>query len=283
MTPTASGSSGVRAAPSARKGDGMRARRAALLDSLAALLREPTNRDLQVEGAAAVAELARAADHRALAAILRPDPASLQATWTVACYELGQLVPVTLCDLSDPVEAVRRTSACDDSGHLAAELVASSANGLRWTAVVRTGEQLRLQAPSASTISGPHDPRDLEALQDRWEQWLDDRSRWDFEQDETEENGESPRAFSPEPWGPELTAGLSDTLQSVVAALSAIAGTLRSIDERLGRIEALAGESPPRSLTPQVLPPAPPPARVDAIARRLDYYERPLRRDRARA
>ncbi|HLI02250.1 MAG TPA: hypothetical protein VKV06_15785, partial [Acidimicrobiales bacterium] len=221
---------GVRAASSTHRGDGMRAHRTALLDSLAALLRQPGDRDLQVQGAAAVVELARAGDYRGLAAIIRPDPASLQATWTVACYELGQLVPVTLCDLSDPVEAVQRTAACADAGHLAAEMVASSANGLRWTAVVRTGELLRLQAPSASTISGPHDPQDLEALQDRWEQWLADRSLWGFDQDEsqgdTEEKDENPGGIPPGPWGPDLTASLADTLQTVATTLSAIADTL---------------------------------------------------------
>jgi len=230
-------------------------------------------------------ELARAGDYRGLAAIIRPDPASLQATWTVACYELGQLVPVTLCDLSDPVEAVQRTAACADAGHLAAEMVASSANGLRWTAVVRTGELLRLQAPSASTISGPHDPEDLEALQDRWEQWLADRSLWGFDQDEsqgdTEEKDENPRGFPPGPWGPDLTASLAGTLQIVATTLSAIADTLGSIDARLARIEARSAQPSPAA-TSSALPAATTPGRVDAIARRLDYYQRPLRDDRAR-
>lgn len=97
------------------------------------------------DAASALIELAEAGDGEALRALLRPDPARAAASWSVACYRIGDLVPHSLRDFTDPVDAVTTLADCGDPDHLAAELVASTSDGLCWVPLVRTGERVRFQ------------------------------------------------------------------------------------------------------------------------------------------
>src|SRR3954454_20048840 len=80
--------------------------------------------------------------------LLTPDPAEVNVIWTVACYQIGDLTPSAIRDFPDPIDAVATMAACPDEAHVAAELVASTAGGLRWTAMLRTNDLLSFQLPS---------------------------------------------------------------------------------------------------------------------------------------
>lgn len=101
--------------------------------------------DCSAEAARAVVDLADAGDADALRGLLRPDPGVGAVCWTVACYRIGDLVPSSLRDHTDPAEAVRALVSCGDASHVAAELVACGPDGLAWVALARTGEDVRFQ------------------------------------------------------------------------------------------------------------------------------------------
>src|SRR4051795_8863149 len=65
-------------------------------------------------------------------------------------------------------------AACPDESHVAAELVASTAGGLRWTAVLRTNDHLAVQLPTPDTASdgSREHPGDLAAALRRWSERL---------------------------------------------------------------------------------------------------------------
>jgi hypothetical protein len=143
-------------------------------------------------GQAALA-LADVGDAVGLASILRPDPAVEPAAWTVACYEIGHLAPTALRDLSDPSEAVKLLVACPEVSHLAAELVVSTTDGLRWTALVRAGSVLRLRLPSESNASGESHlaGQSASGAEERWQAQL---KAWSTESDPATEATWSPPA-----------------------------------------------------------------------------------------
>jgi hypothetical protein len=130
-------------------------------------------------GHAALA-LAEVGDAGGLSGILRPDPAVEPAAWTVACYEIGHVAPTALRDLSDPSEAVKLLAACPDVSHLAAELVVSTTDGLRWTALVRTGSDLRLRLPSDGNASGESHLTGAPSTGAQ-ERWMDQLRAWSTE------------------------------------------------------------------------------------------------------
>jgi hypothetical protein len=104
-----------------------------------------------------------------LAQILRPDPDDAgPVTWTVACYQIGDLSPSTLRDFTDVNDAVQAVAHCPEPAHVAAELLASSASGLRWPAMVRTGEMLHFQLPGTSAGGEPGVGGVLDAAPHRW-------------------------------------------------------------------------------------------------------------------
>ena len=116
---------------------------------------------------------ARAGDP-GLGQILSPDPIDDgSATWTVACYQIGDFSPTTLKDFADPNDAVRAVAHCPEIAHVAAELLASGTSGLRWTAMVRTGDLLRFQLLTTGA-AGNDDLAavPLDVVQDRWAQEL---------------------------------------------------------------------------------------------------------------
>jgi len=108
-----------------------------------------------------------------------PDPAVSENRWTVACYEIGDLTPVSIQDFEDPAEALVMVAACPDTAHVAAELVATNEHGLRWTAVWRTDGQVSFQLPTADTAEANEESRngdgshDLISALDRWRARLD--------------------------------------------------------------------------------------------------------------
>lgn len=115
----------------------------------------------------ALAEQGASAD---LAAILTPAPDAPSVVWTVACYQIGDLTPSALQDFSEPVTAVTTLCGCPDPSHVAAELLASTEAGLRWAALVRTGERIEFQRPPLGMTGTDTPPADAAA---RWRAHLD--------------------------------------------------------------------------------------------------------------
>lgn len=103
--------------------------------------------------------------------LLSPDPSNANVTWSVACYQVGDLTPSALADFAEPLEAMATLVGCDQSHHVAAELVASTSSGLRWTALVRTNQRVAFQIPDAETAvdsSHAHAGELADALQRWW-------------------------------------------------------------------------------------------------------------------
>jgi hypothetical protein len=94
--------------------------------------------------------LAEATDE--LRRLLTPDPADLDVTWSVEFFEIGDLTPSATREFVDPVEALAAVADCADETHAAAELVASTVRGLRWTAISRTHERVLFQLPGRDTV-----------------------------------------------------------------------------------------------------------------------------------
>jgi hypothetical protein len=189
-------------------------------------------------GTALVALALAEADHE-LRRLLTPDPADDNVVWTVACYQIGDLTPSALRDFSDPVEAVATVAACPDETHVAAELVASTAGGLRWTAVSRTNDHLAVQLPTPETASdgSREHPGDLAAALRRWRERL---GAWG-------DNGGKPAddraTSSPASW-----PGGASAVTPAIASAGAVRGsrstavTSVDIDDRLDALERrLAG------------------------------------------
>lgn len=119
----------------------------------------------------ALLELARSGEEDLLAAHLRPDPARSDCTWTVACYQIGDFSPASLRDFPDAVPALLHLESCETPAHVAAELIAASGEGARWTAVVRSGAQMRFQVFGDRTATA-ESPGSLQTLRERWAEQL---------------------------------------------------------------------------------------------------------------
>jgi hypothetical protein len=230
------------------------------LDALAAV--PATTRES--EAARALIDLADCGDDLALRRLLRPDPASESASWTVACYRIGDLAPHSLRDFTDPIEAVTTLAECDDAGHLAAELVASSAEGLCWVALVRTGDQVRfqllgehsvLERPGRHALSGD----EREALATATAHWASSIASWYTQQGS---NGLAPqippmeqaadaqvsaaRRSEPQPLDAPLARSSEEealddvamTLSDLVEAVSGIAAAVERLERELGTLAA---------------------------------------------
>jgi hypothetical protein len=208
--------------------------------AVAALLADPPESDWArlhgIEAAAALVAMAMAGDPR-LARILRPDPDDAgPVAWTVACYQIGDLSPATLKDFSGVDEAVRAAARCDDAAHVAAELVASSASGMRWTAMARTGEILRFQLPGTSTGGAPCAGGALDAARERWAGEL---ARGEAEADEPVDTSGPRRG---EPLGampPELRVALGQIVEAMQALARRVddLASSRDVRERLYALE----------------------------------------------
>jgi len=164
-----------------------------------------------------------------LAELLIADPAVSINTWTVACYEIGGLTPVSVREFDDAGEAVVTVSMCSDEAHVAAELVASNDDGLRWTAMWRTDDHVSFQLPTLDTAEADerldehavgHDP--LGAL-NRWRIRL---AEW------------SGREASPAPLPP--TTASNPAPPAVL--LSPTATRFQALEQRLNGIESTLDE-----------------------------------------
>jgi hypothetical protein len=134
------------------------------------------------EAARLLVSLALAGASDELGELLVPDPAASENTWTVACYQMGDLTPVAAQDFDDPVDAVVTVAARPENAHVGAELVAWNESGLRWTAMFRTDDRVLFQLPTADTAEageetddGDHTDELLDAL-GRWRTRLDEWS-----------------------------------------------------------------------------------------------------------
>ena len=165
-------------------------------------------------------------------------------TWTVACYQIGDLVPCALRDVGDPVQAVRALAACPEASHVAAELLASTATGLRWAALVRTGEQVVYQAPTPESAScaATTSPDTLRGALDAWSDRLAGWAQLTATgRPEGGLLGEVPAGGAgPGPGEPADGAadGTEELLLEILSALGAIDARLRAGEDLLERVEA---------------------------------------------
>ena len=242
--------------------------RAGRLFRLAAvrLTEEPSDseahRAAAADAGAALVGLALAEAEDELRDLLTPDPDDQNVVWTVACYQIGDLTPSALRDFPDPVEAVAMVAACPDDSHVAAELVASTAEGLRWTAVLRTNDHLAVQLPTPDTASdGSRErPSDLAAALRRWRDrltaWAEDGANGGGDRSTRLREPRSgtaailpldglPMRAARGPVG--LSSGLDDRLDRLERRVSELAGrddldaVDQSISSRLGRLESSVG------------------------------------------
>jgi hypothetical protein len=205
------------------------------------LTEAPTESDEHRAAAAdagvALVGLALAEAEDELRGLLTPDPSDHNVVWTVACYQIGDLTPSALRDFPDPVEAVATVAACPDESHVAAELVASTAGGLRWTAVLRTNDHLAVQLPTPDTASdgSREHPGDLAAALRRWRQRL---AAW------SENSGQAAddpvtnplRAAAGTAIVMPLAPVASPAARGPVGASSALDGRLDGLERRVGEL-----------------------------------------------
>ncbi len=196
----------------------------------------------------ALAEQGASAD---LAAILTPAPDAPSVVWTVACYQIGDLTPSALQDFSEPVAAVTTLCGCPDPSHVAAELLASTEAGLRWAALVRTGERIEFQRPPLGMTGTGTPPADAAA---RWRAHLD---AWADASDDSLGGADRRAAASvvttappPPPAERADDFDLGYVLGQLVAGLRNVETTLARVDQdrarteqRLAAVEAVAVRS----------------------------------------
>jgi len=123
------------------------------------------------ECASALVDLASGGHEALLASLLKADPGDGESTWTVACYQIGDLSPTTLKDFAEAVPAVAHLYGCGSASHVAAELIVTNPEGVRWTALVRSGDTLAFQAVGTATGTAPSPGRLLRARH-AWEDQL---------------------------------------------------------------------------------------------------------------
>lgn len=187
------------------------------------------------ECASSLLELASGGAESTLTEILRPDPADTHGTWTVACYQIGDLSPSSLRDFSEAAPAVLHLAECETAAHVAAELIATNNAGVRWTALVRTGPNISYQ-PLGRASATAGSPEDLSAARHRWEDQL---LSWASQPEETVEQPVSLPAPVTQPNVASVTVlGGSDPALGV--AVGQVLETVRRIDQRLSLLEAEA-------------------------------------------
>jgi hypothetical protein len=255
------------------------------------LARERPQTDGATEAALAAAlallDLAAAHDEAALGQFLRPDPRVSETTWTVACYQIGDLTPCTLLDFADPLAAVNNLAACGEASHVAAELVASTPTGTRWTALTRTGKMVTFQLPDGRSASDAtrERPGEVSLAGQHWRQQLNvwaanegadpvatpvrDSARPTAAPTKAVKAPSAPRS-DPAASGPDGS--------EVLEALTLIVQALRSVEGRSRAVEAPNGEvsngevsnvevSDVEVSNGEVL------RRLDALERRLDEFQ----------
>lgn len=195
---------------------------------------ESMRRLARVAGAALVG-LGDLGASAALAEALRPDPREARVTFTVACYQIGDLVPCSLRDYRDPAGAVRALADCPQPSHVAAELLASTPSGLRWSALVRTGEDVAFQPPNGETASSASSaaPNSLLLALEGWSERL---SRWEA----LVRTGRAAGGLLAEEPEPEPAAEATEPtalLMRVLSTVESLEGHLRAQRDLLGLLE----------------------------------------------
>lgn len=147
--------------------------------ALARQVGDPDTRAEARQCALALLQMAGSGDEELLASHLLSHPGRTDCTWTVACYQIGDLSPTSLRDFPEAVAAVSHLAGCESRAHVAAELIAASGDGIRWTALVRSGAEVRFQPfhHSSATADTPdlvHGAR--QAWEDRLRSWERDPS-----------------------------------------------------------------------------------------------------------
>jgi hypothetical protein len=195
------------------------------------------------DAGAALVALALAEADDELRRLLTPDPADHNVVWTVACYQIGDLTPSALRDFADPVEAVATVAACPDETHVAAELVASTAAGLRWTAVSRTNDHLAVQLPTPETASdgSREHPGDLAAALRRWGERLGAWGDTGGKPAADVRSAPSPAAFSGAATALASTPASTSVGHSPMFAATAAADLDDRLDSLERRVAGLAG------------------------------------------
>jgi hypothetical protein len=217
------------------------------------------------EAAQALLSLAESEDEGALRRFLRPDPDEVETTWTVACYQIGDLTPCALLDFADPVAAVKSLGHCDDPSHVAAELVASTASGKRWTALTRTGQLVSFQVPDgrSSAAGAPEEP----SLATR--HWQDQLNRWATEPADRDDEAwaapssgptrpRRPRKSPTSPLSPAALAGPGRGADDLEKALELVVATLHTVEA-----QSRAAGAPNHEIL----------NRLDALDRRMGEFE----------
>ncbi len=193
--------------------------------------------------------LAEKGDERALSDILRPDPRPGPVTWTVACYQLGDMTPSELVDLPSAVAAVRCLASCGNPSHVAAELLASTREGLRWTTMLRTGDRLAFQLLSTETGSDQSTggPAGLPEALARWNERLTAWQRNPYDGLEAAPSasglGAGPARDGATPAEGLMSIPIAEALTALHSGLEALRSAVGDATERLDRIEALLDEA----------------------------------------
>jgi hypothetical protein len=198
------------------------------------------------EAARLLVGLALSGASNELSELLVADPAVSENRWTVACYEIGGLTPVAIREFDDPVEAIVTVAACADEEHVAAELVASNEQGLRWTALWRTDNHVSFQLPSTETAEAGDDAEEdgcsedlLDALH-RWQVRLAEWSSHDATTASTEPVLPMQLHFPgfPVPAASAAPTRTADSSATVVPPSRAAAAQLHALEHRLSGIES---------------------------------------------
>lgn len=182
-------------------------------------------RQAQVDAALALLALAAGGHEAELATYLAPDPSEDTVTWTVVCYQLGDLSPSAIRDFADAADALATLARCDDHSHRAAELISSTQRGLHWTALVRTGEQLAFQLPDDDTLRSGQ----VDQVRDATARWASQLQRW-------ADGAEPELPVVPEPRPTALALGAAtmadERLDAVARTLALLAGRVTTLVER---------------------------------------------------
>ena len=136
---------------------------------------DPDTRAEARQCAGALLQLAASGEEDLLSSHLLPHPGRTECTWTVACYQIGDLSPTSLRDFPEAVPAVSHLAGCETRSHVAAELIAASSDGIRWTALVRSGAEVRFQPFHHSTATADT-PALVHGARQTWEDRL---QRWE--------------------------------------------------------------------------------------------------------
>lgn len=218
------------------------AREAAVLfrrSAVAAARKEPSDPEARADlrqSAMALLQLATLDEEELLASHLRPDPAKGASTWTVACYQIGDLSPTSLRDFPESAAAVLHLADCETRAHVAAELIAATGDGVRWTALVRSGAEIRFQPFGAATVTADT-PELVLAAGGNWDHEI---LRWETDPAiDLVVAGQAPAAPAPAPSQRSERGEVGVAVGQILEAVRRIEGRMAADDALARRIAEL--------------------------------------------